>query len=199
MRNAFKILVLAALFVAPFLAVLPIYNNYNRYERIAKEYECYPIETCKFDFNGDDKFDLFSVINEPTPSERYNYRLKIQVETVKGLNEVLNIRYGLTDSTLRTHTSPFEESGVKKLVVYDTVNTCQFFVWNGSELVAQQNRTQLEQDIWEAMSLEDDTGRSNKIALDLTLIALFGLYYFVLIAGTTLCFHLQRKLTKSYQ
>jgi len=196
--KTFGILVFVVLVVAPFFVVGPINNHYNRYEEIAKEYECYPIEKCKFDFNGDGKFDSFSVVNEPTNAERYNYRLKIYVENGGLPREIINLRYDSTDNTFRTHLAPFEESGIKKLVVYDTINPVQFFVWNGSELAVQQERSLLERDIWNAMSLEDDTGgRWTKFGLEITLIAFFGLYYFVLVAGTVLYIHLQRKLTKT--
>lgn len=196
--KTFGILVFAVLVAAPFIVVWPINNHYNRYEEIAKEYECYPIEQCKFDFNGDGKFDSFSVINEPTNAERYNYRLKIHVENGELQQEIINLSYDSTDNTLRTHLAPFEEKGVKKLVVYDTINPVQFFVWNGSELAAQQKRSLLERDIWNAMSLEDDTGgRWTKFGLELTLLVFFGLYYFVLVVGLALSLHLQKKLTKT--
>lgn len=199
MSKFIKFLIFLVLVAAPFFAVKPINNYYNRYEEIAREYECYPIKNCKFDFNDDGKFDSFLVANEPTQSENYNYRLKIHVETVEGLREIINLRYESTDNTFRTHIAPFEEKGSKKLVIYDTLNLSQFFVWNGSQLVVQQNRTRLEQDIWKAMSLEDDTGGFNeKTALDLTLIGLFCLYYFVLGTGTALLICLHRKLVKTH-
>ncbi len=198
MKSAFWILPIVLFVAAPFFVVGPINNHYNRFEKIAKEYECYPVENCRFDFNDDGKFDSFSIVNEPTNAERYNYRLKIHVENGGLAREIINLRYDSTDNTLRTHLAPFEESGVKKFIVYDTINPVQFFVWNGSELVVQQDRTLLEQEIWKAMSLEDDTGgRWTKFVLGLTFIALFGLYYFVLVIGAVLYIHLRRKLAKT--
>jgi len=184
MKKFLLITFLLFLLYAPFLTIKPIKNYYKAYEDIAKKYECYPIENCLADFNKDGKNDTFLTNNEPTQIERVNYRLKVLVDSDGKEKEILNVNYDHTDNTLRTHVAVFEEDGKKKLIIYDTVNTEQFFFWDGNRLSPTPERTFLEREIWKAMSLEDDTGGFNqKIALDLTLIPLFGLYYIILLAS----------------
>ena len=195
MKKILLIALLLSLLYAPFLAIKPIKNYYTYYESIAKKYDCYPIEICTSDFNNDGKADIFLIINEPNEKERYNYRLKVFVEQDNQIKEILNIKYDSTDGTLRTHVAVFEENSQKKLLIYDTINTQQFFFWDGNQLSPTKERTQLETEIWKAMSLEDDTGGFNqKIALDLTLIPLFGLYYFLLLTTIGMYFYFQKKL-----
>jgi hypothetical protein len=195
MKKILLILFLLLLLYAPFLATKSIKSNYAYYESIAKKYDCYPIEICKSDFNNDGKADIFSVVNDPKEKERYNYRLKVFVEQNNQIKEILNIKYDQTDNTLRTHVAVFEENGQKKLLVYDTINTQQFFFWDGNQLLPTNERTQLESEIWKALSLEDDTGGFNeKILFDSTLIPLFTLYYLLLSTTIGMYFYFQKKL-----
>jgi hypothetical protein len=176
-----QILLLLFLCSAPFLAVKPVRNYYKYYEEIAKKYECYPVDDCKSDFDGDGKPDVF------TDTER--------LIILAGSQQILNIKYDHTDGTFRTHVAVFEEKDVKKLVVYDTINTEQFFYWDGNKLSPTKERTQLEFEIWKAMSLNDDTGGFNeKINLDLIFMFIFGLYYFVLIGSVCMYIYFKRKL-----
>ena len=80
MKKILLPIIIVFLFVAPFLIIKPIRNYYTHYKEIAKKYDCYPIESCKSDFNNDGKADIFSIINEPNGNEHYNYRLKIFVQ-----------------------------------------------------------------------------------------------------------------------
>ena len=196
MKKVLLVIFLLFLLYAPFLTVRPIKNYYQNYETIAKKYECYPIETCQADFNGDGKPDVFSRINEPNEKEGYFERLKIFVGNDNQTKEIFNSKYDHTDNTFRTHIAVFEENGQKKLVVYDTINPEQFFCWDGNKLSPTLNRTQLELEIWKAMSLNDDTGGFNqKIAIDSTLIFIFGLYYFVLLASIGSYLYFTKKRT----
>jgi hypothetical protein len=195
MKKIVFVLLLLFLLVAPFLTVKPIKNYYKRYEEIARKYECYPIEKCVSDFNDDGKPDLITVVDEPNFQERFNYRLKIFVESSGEKKQILNVKYDPTDNTLRTHVAVLEEGGTKKLVIYDTINSQQFFFWDGETLSPSENLTVLEREIWNAMALEDDTGGFHqKIAIDLTLIPLFGLYYLVLFSSIGMCLYFRKKL-----
>jgi hypothetical protein len=194
MKTFFGLFLIFILFVAPFLAVKPIYNYYSYYEEIARKYECYPIEKCSSDFNEDGKADIFSITNEPTGNERYNYRLKIFVDQKGANKEILNIKYDPTDNTFRTHIAILEENGQKKLIIYDTINANQFFVWNGNKLAPSEKITLLEREIQQAMAYEDDTGGFRlRNAIDLTLIPVFGLYYFLLLISIGMYLYFNKK------
>ncbi len=194
MRKFLLLFFLLFLFIAPLLTIKPVYNYYAYYENIAKKYDCYPIKNCSFDFNGDGKSELFSVVADSTEKEPFNFRLKIFIESDSNKKQILNVKYDPTDNTFRTHVAAFEEAGTKKLTIYDTVNSQQFFVWNGEQFLPSENPSVLEREIWKAMSLEDDTGGFNqKIGVDLILIFWFGIYYLVVVSVIGLVFYLKRK------
>jgi len=200
-----KILLIPFLFLlvyAPFLTVKPIKNYYRHYEEIARKYECYPIETCRADFNGDGKPDIFKIVDEPNELYRHYFRLKIFVEENNRPKEILDIRYDSKDNTYRTHVAVAQIYERKELIIYDTINKEQFFCWNGEQLTpiwdgktpSIDELAVNEQNIRYAMSLNDDTGGFNqKIALDLTLTFLFALYYFVLAAAVGLYLYFRKR------
>jgi len=203
MKKVLLITLSAFLLYAPFLAVKPIKNYYEFYEKIAEKYECYPIETCKVDFNGDGKLDIFTIVDEPNETWQHYYRLKIFIEEDNQTKEILNIRYILVDSKYRTHVAIFENNPRKELVIYDTINKEKFFFWDGNQLSPIWNgKTQSideiaisENLISKAMSMEDEMGSvDEKSAVNLTLSYLFGLYYFVLLTSFGMYFYFQKKL-----
>lgn len=200
MKKLLLISFLLFLVYAPFLAIRPIQNYYKYYETIAEKYDCYPIETCKADFNGDGEMDIFTIVDEPNEEYRHNYRLKIFTNENNQPREIFNIRYDSTDRTFRTHIAVAESSERKQLIIYDTINVQQFYFWDGNKLspISDDTNFILEdihtREIWKAMSLEDDTGGFNqKMALDLTLIPLFGLYYLMLLTTIGTYFYFKKK------
>lgn len=181
--------------IAPFVAIRPIQSFYQENHRRVKEYECYPVEECNFDFNGDSKAEVFQVEDRPSGDEYHNFRLVITTNDGMTRKEILNIKYDQTDGTFRTHVAAFEENGRKKLVIYDTINTHQFFFWDGNRLSPSENMSFLERKIRSAMELEDDTGRAQKSAVYFT-IALFILFYYgVIVVGIVGYFYLRNKYT----
>ena len=204
MKNFLLLMFLFLLVYAPFLASREINNYYERYEAIAKKYECYPVETCKADFNGDGKLDRFMLVDEPNEVYLKNYyRLKIYVEENNQPKEILNIRYDGIDNTYRTHIAVVEQFGEKKLIIYDTINKEQFYVWDGSrlspiwdgkELDVSKERAILEREIQKAMALEDDTGGFNeKIMFRTSIYSHFVLYYLMLLTTVGIFLYFSRK------
>lgn len=186
------------LLYAPFLVVKSVSDYYEHHEKIAKKYECYPVETCRTDFNDDGKPDVFKIVDEPDKEFLHFYRLKIFVEESDRPKEILNIPYDSTDNTYRTHVAVAQFFGRKELIVYDTISNEQFFYWNGERLASIRigetdtfdERAVYEQEIRRAMSINDDTGGFDlKIMILSTFKLFFGLYYFVLFAGVGLFFY----------
>lgn len=182
---------LLVLIYAPFAVSRQFTNYYERYEAIAKKYECYPVETCQADFNGDGKPDRFVMVDEPNDVYLHYYRLKIFIEENGVEKEILDLRYDQIDNTYRTHTAVVEQFGEKKLIIYDTVNKEPYYIWDGSRLAPVWDgktpshpvieRAIHEREIRQAMALEDDTGGFNqKIMFQTSLYSLFALYYTML-------------------
>lgn len=208
MKKALLIIFLLLFLYAPFIVVKPIPNYYRMYADLAKKYECYPIEMCKADFNGDGKIDLFTIVDEPNEIYRHYYWLKIFVEENNQPKEILNIRYDSIDDTYRTHIALFEQNGRKELIIYDTINKEKFFfwdgerlspIWDGKTISPGDERPTMEMEIRKAMSFEDDTeSLFNNIILQPALLLLFGLYYFVLLMSVGMYFYFQKKLKQKF-
>lgn len=194
MKKLFLVSILLFFFIAPFLVLLPTYNYYSHYKDVAKKYDCYPIETCQSDFDGDGNSDRFLIVDESNENERYNYKLKI---FTGANNEILNIKYETTDNTLRTHIAVFEEKGQKKLIIYDTLNAEQFYHWNGEKLVAAKDISNEEREIRKAMSLQDDTGGFRTRSLfELLLIPIFAIYYLLLFSTIGIIYYYKKSKPK---
>src|SRR5438128_1861380 len=108
MKKLLLIPFLLLLLYAPFLIIKKKGQYDQYYENIAKKYDCFPIETCKADFNGDGKMDIFTIVDEPNDVWQHYYRLKIFVEENNQSKEILNIRYDLIGNNYRTHIAVFE-------------------------------------------------------------------------------------------
>lgn len=170
--------------ISPVVIWWSVKRDYERLDRLADSHECYPFETCTFDLNGDGTLDHVEISSEPTELDRYHSRLKVFVSPSQP-DPALNVEYVHVDGTFRTHLAYLEEAGVKKIVLYDTLNPQQFFSWNGSELVSSTSPTYLETQIRDAMALRDDTGGFNtRIGFDLVIGSLCIAYYLLLIFVT---------------
>ena len=207
MKKILLIAFMSFLFYAPFLAIKPIKNYYDYYENIAKKYECFPIETCQFDFNSDGKLDIFKIVDEPNEVWQHYYRLKIFVEENNQTKEILNIRFNpIKKNYYGTHLAIAEIHERKELVIYDTINKEQFFFWDGNQLspiwdgktISPGDELALwERSIQRAMYLEDDKGGFNEKSLIYKSITyIFGLYYLVLSIVIGITFYFQKKLNQ---
>jgi len=189
-KKILLVLCLLFLFYAPFPIIEPIRVYYDGKEAIAKKYECYPVESCKADFNGDGKADIFTIADEPNEVFKHYYYLKIYVEENNQKKEILKIRYDLFRDNSRTHIAIVERYDQKELIIFDPINKEQFFIWdgsrlsplwNGKELSFENERAINERWISQAMGLGDvEGGLIEKKAIFTMLWCLFGLYYFVL-------------------
>lgn len=207
MKKVLLIIFLLSLLYAPFIAIKPITNYYRMYADLAKKYECYPIEMCKSDFNGDGKTDFLMIVDEPNEIYQHYYRLKIFVEENNQPKEILDIRYDSIDGTYRTHIALYENDGRKELIIYDTINNENFFfwdgdrlspIWDGKTISPADERPMMEYEIRKGMSLEDDTeGLFKNMILQSTLLLMFGLYYFVLLITVGMYFYFQKKLKQN--
>jgi len=194
MKKYFLVSILSFFFIAPFLVLLPTYNYYRHFKEVAKKHECYPIETCQTDFDGDGNSDRFLIVNEPNENERYNLKLKI---FTGANNEILDIKYDSTDNSLRTHIAVFEENGQKKLVIYDTLNSEQYYHWNGAKLVPAKDISNQEREIRKAMSLQDDTGGfRTRGVLELLLIPIITIYYLLLFSTIGIIYYYKNSKSK---
>lgn len=207
MKKVLLITFLLLLLYAPFIAIKPITNYYRSYGDLAKKYECYPIEMCEADFNGDGKKDIFTIVDEPNEIYQHYYHLKIFVEENDQPKEILNVRYDSTDNNFRTHIALYQAEDRKELIIYDTINKENFFfwdgdrlspIWDGKTISSGDERPMMELAIRKAMSLEDDTeGLFNNMILQPALLLLFGLYFFVLLTSAGMYFYFQKKLKQN--
>jgi len=143
-------------------------------DRLAKIYECNPVDNCSFDLNGDGVVDKVKIITEPKEKAPYHSRVKIYVS--EHVTPDLNIENVHVDNTYRTHLAYIEENNLKKIVIYDTVNTDQFFHWNGSTLSPSSTPSYLEKRVRAAMAIGDDTG-----GFHTRIIFEFGFFYFSIV------------------
>ena len=194
-RRNFAIIVVVFSLV-PVLIWVAVNRNYARLDHLARTYECYPVETCLFDLNSDGVVDRIETSAEPTKDDPYQYRLKIYLSNTVS-QPALNLEKVHVDNTFRTHLAYLEENGIKKIVVYDTVNPDQFFYWDGSKLLPATRPSELEQRIRAAMALGDDTGGFNeRIFFELGFTALCFAYYFVLILVVAIYWFWRRSRTR---
>lgn len=152
--RTFTIVVLTLSLIPPVVWFVAT-RNYAALDELAKTYECYPVTACSFDLNSDGFQDRIEISLEPTNDAPYYSRLKVYVG---GDSPALNIENVHVDNTFRTHLAYLEEDGIKKIVIYDTANSQQFFFWNGAELLAAAEPSELERRVRSAMALGDDTG-----------------------------------------
>lgn len=180
------ILAVVSSFWVPVVIWVVLTWNYASLDRLSRKYECDPVDKCSFDLNSDGAFDRIEISIEPTHDDPYYARLKLYVS--EGIAQPdLNIEKVHVDGTFRTHLAYLEENGIKKIVVYDTVNPVQFFYWDGSKLSPSSQPSELERRVREAMTLGDDTGGFNqRIFFELSLAAFCFAYYFVLILVITI-------------
>lgn len=203
MKRVLQLIFLLALAGAPLLATKGIFNYYAHYEALAKKYECYPVETCRADFNGDGKPDVFKIVDEPNEVFLHYYWLEIYVEENGQPKQILKIRFDALDNTFRTHVAVAELHGEQTLIVFDTLNKDPYYLWDGERLAPLGNgnepslhaeRPVYEQQIRQAMALEDDMGGFNeKILLKTSLNSLFALYYLLLAAAAGSYFYDRKK------
>jgi hypothetical protein len=176
----------------PFLAVSQI-RTYDKYsDEFANRIECYPVETCRADFNRDGKNDVFTVVEEPNEMWLKNYyRLKIFAEQDGRPKEILNLRYSSFDTDYRTHLAVVGFSDEEKhLVIFDTVNAQQVFAWDGTRLSPTTEQTIHENFVRNAMARRDEGGGAfEKEFIDSAFFYLFALYYFVLSIAVGLYFY----------
>lgn len=178
---------------APLFLVYKFYRYYDRYDEIAKKYECYPFADCNADFDRDGIRDWIENVDEPKGGD-HDFRLKFFLNDKGQKREILNIRYDNTDGTFRTHVALLEEKGISKVVIYDTNNQGQFYYWDRQRLSPRENPSLLEWEIRTAMGLSDDTGRAERRLFELLWIPLLGLYYLLLAITIGCVVHYRRKL-----
>lgn len=143
----------------PLLIGLFIFGYYAAFRQIASRYDCDPLRhRCEFDIDGDGRVDRLEVITKPRPESEYHTRLKVYLDGSEVASHLLDIEYILIDNSFRTHVAFLIEDGERKLIIYDTVNPYQFFVWNGSTLVPSAGPSLTELTIRKAMAMQDDTG-----------------------------------------
>ena len=195
--NLRNLVILVVVFsLVPVIIWVVVTRNYASLDRLAAKYECYPVDKCSFDLNSDGTVDRIEISIEPTHDDPYYSRLKIYVSNALTQPD-LNIEKVHVDNTFRTHLAYLEENGIKKIVVYDTVNPVQFFYWDGSKLLPALQPSELERRVREAMALGDDTGGFNtRIVFQSGFAAFCFVYYFVLIATIAIYFFRRRSRTQ---
>lgn len=143
----------------PLLIGFFIFGYYGAFRQIALRYDCDPLRhRCEFDIDGDGRVDRLEVVKEPRPESPYHTRLKVYLDGSEVASQLLDIEYTMIDNSFRTHVAFLIEDGERKLIIYDTVNPYQFFVWNGRTLVPSANPSLTQLTIRKAMALQDDTG-----------------------------------------
>jgi hypothetical protein len=203
MKVILQLMFLLAFVGAPFLATKGIFDYYGHYEALAKKYECYPVETCRADFNGDGKPDIFRVVDEPNDVYQHYYRLEIYIEENGAPKQILKIPFDNIDGTYRTHIAVAEFYGEKTLIIFDTINKEPYYIWDGErlsplwdgkEMNPRAERAIYEQSIRQAMALDDDMGGFNeKIMLKTSINSLLALYYLLLSVAAGIYFYCKQK------
>lgn len=148
------------LLIAPIFIYFVVKDYYAYYDKLAKSYECYPMENCQVDIDGDSVFDSIKITRDMISSENpYNHPLII-ISLKKDIEEVelLRLKCECADYTFRSYLAFFEEENKRKLVIYDTINENQFFYWNGQKLIPSTNPSELELEIRKAFRINDETG-----------------------------------------
>ena len=173
-------IVFAAL-VLPALIGLSILSYFYYYVQIAEQYDCYPLENCQFDFDGDGTVDRINLVDESIPNKRIHVRLKLFVKLEGSEREALNLEYVGVDNSYRTHLAFLEEGSQRKVVIYDTKNEHQFFIWNGNEFQPSNNPSEKEKSIRKAMWFRDDTGGHHGQVLVVVAYAGIAVLYYVLL------------------
>ena len=186
--------ILLVAIVLPAIVGFSIFSYLYLYDQIAQQYDCYPLEECKYDFDGDGILDRIDLVNEPKPDERIHVRLKLFVDRENAEKEVLNLKYVPIDNSFRTHLAFLEESGLRKIVIYDTENEHQFFVWNGNGFQTSSNPSQMERKIRKAMWFRDDTGGHHKQLLVKVGYSGFAVIYYVLLISIILYLFLSGRM-----
>ncbi len=192
MPNSFIVKTGRATYIALVLAFLiPVIVGacllgYARYYRsIAKTFDCYPVEGCRWDIDGDGVIDRLNLATEPIQNDLHHTRLKIFISSNDYKQESLNIEYVHIDNSLRTHVAFLVEGHGRKLVIYDTANEDQFFYWDGRQFQPHLNPSTLEETVRTAMALQDDTGgHHTQILVGLAFVATSIVYYLLLLLVT---------------
>lgn len=178
MKRTLNITFFILLLFAPLFIYLELSGNYKNYDKIAAKYECYPVETCLADFNNDGNQDLITRLDNRKYG-KYESRFVVYLKTDEGLKEILNLEYVAVDGSFRTHAAINKENEKAHLIIYDTVNPHQYFVWNGEKLIPTLP-TLTDMEIRKAMSLNDDTGGfDDKIFFDFTAVFFSAIYYII--------------------
>ena len=163
-----------------------------RDDELVKEYECYPLDACAADFNGDGLPARFEGAK--------TYAVTGEIKVIEGKKEVLRLAYDHTDNTLRTHTAVHRENDKARLLIYDGAShkppLRAAYEWNGEKLV-EVKPAGVEEEILSAMAAHDDTGGWNDRAVfrPIKRALYLGAYYIVLIAAVAIA--LYKKLRRS--
>jgi hypothetical protein len=198
MRKLFALNGLLILVLIPIVIFYLVKNYYDYYDNLGKQYDCYPIEKCQIDIDGDLKSEIIKVIDESTPNNKFNLRLKVFLNREIERTEILDLKYDPTDNTLRTHIAFLVEDETRKFIIYDTKNEYQYFYWNGQQLVPSYNPSELEKEIRKALGYNDDTGGFHtKIFYPFLLIPVLIIYYslFFILIGVYVYLRKNRNLT----
>lgn len=182
--------------IIPVVICLFVIGYYYHYEKLAEIYDCYPIEKCKFDIDGDSVNDSVKIENDKEKDNFYNYRLKVFLKKESQEIEVLNIKYEPTDNTYRTHFGFFVEDDARKFVIYDTINENQFFYWNGQELIPSQLPSNFEREVRKSFYYNDDTGGFHTKGLVIVGVFILSIIYYVIFA-TVLAYYFYFKKRQS--
>lgn len=163
-----------------------------RDDELVKEYECYPLDACAADFNGDGLPAQYEVAK--------TYAVGGDLIVIDGEKEVLRLAYDHTDNTLRTHTAIHRETDKPRLLVYDGAShkpaLRAAYEWNGEKLV-EVKPSGIEEEILFAMATHDDTGGWNErvVFRPFKRMLYLGIYYIVLIVAVAIM--LYRKFRRS--
>ncbi|MDI1241203.1 MAG: hypothetical protein PSX80_04705 [bacterium] len=193
-RATCRALVLA--FLIPVIVGAFLFGYARYYGSIAKTHDCYPVENCRWDVDGDGVIDRLTLTTEPNLTDLRDTRLRIFISSNNHKREVLNIEYVHIDNSLRTHVAFFVEGQARKLVIYDTANENQFFYWDGQRFQPHTNPSTLETTVRKAMALQDDTGgHHTQILVGLAFVATSIVYYLLILLVTAwLAFSRRAKL-----
>jgi len=163
-----------------------------RDDELVKEYECYPLDSCAADFNGDGLPARFEGAK--------TYAVTGEIKVIEGKKEVLRLAYDHTDNTLRTHTAVHRENDKARLLIYDGAShkppLRAAYEWNGEKLV-EVKPAGVEEEILSAMAAHDDTGGWNDRAVfrPIKRMLNLGAYYVLFIVAVAIVFH--KKLRRS--
>lgn len=179
-RKLTIVITFSLLIVAPLIFDRIVSNKQQRQDarddELVKAYECYPLNACVMDFNGDGIPARLEVA--------MTYAVGGDLIVSDGGKEVLRLPYDHTDNTFRTHIAFHGEKDNARLLVYDGVPPGAAYEWNGDKLV-EVTPIGVEEEILSAMAAHDEKGGwiERTVYRPIKRLLYLGAYYIVLVAA----------------